>query len=223
MSEELEPNCNDPETMVRVIKYYSQEFVKGKKNTPFKLIRCKGEYVKNKKKYDQLFNLCEKYKIKTLDYIKFSILMNGTKTVDTMLSVQSFLQYANYKKRKSRYAKIYKYYMKSANNVVDMCIKNGYTDTIDCLRHLIQENRLGYEYLSGRLSKYYLASIQNFKKIYEKLDRQSKEELCIIHDVADELNKYVQDTFKEFRNMHVHTISFTDKLLKTKLTTKNNN
>jgi protein arginine kinase len=42
--------------------------------------------------------------------------------------------------------------------------------------------------LTGNISKYFLASIQNFKLIFEKLDSISKSELRIIYEASDELN-----------------------------------
>jgi hypothetical protein len=71
---------------------------------------------------------------------------------------------------------------------------------------LFKSGRIASDYLTGNISKYFLASIQNFKKyfeifpeyflasiqnfklIFEKLDSISKSELRIIYDASDELN-----------------------------------
>lgn len=215
--------CDSPEVLARYISYYSQIFKNKKHMTPFNGLRIKSEYTRRKKKYERLFKVCKKYNVTIPDFIRYSVMIDGRKTVDALLNVESFVKYANHKLRQARYSDIVKFYTKSANNIADMCIEMGISNAAECLRRIISDNRLAYEYVSGRISKYFIATIGNFEEIYEKMDGQSKEELCIIRDVANELRRDVNDAFMVKDGNPIQPVSFTNKILKSKLQANKNN
>ena len=63
------------------------------------------------------------------------------------------------------------------------------------------------------VSKYFLVTIPGFRKIFTKVDKQTRDELSIIINVCDELNKDVQDTFLEFTGKPVQAMEFTDNII----------
>lgn len=203
----------EPETLAKYFKFYIQytnprqfRFV------PLERVGFKGCYNENKKYFDKLSVVCSKYKINAQEYIKFCVLSRVANTPEKILSVECFKKYADTIALKERYATIYKNYMRSAKNIAIYCIENGKTP-LEYLKSLIVNNQLGYEYATGNLSKHYIASLQNFKKLFYRLDRINRDELSTIHNVASELNDEIQSVFLMYKNQRAKPISLAEAMI----------
>ena len=103
--------------------------------------------------------------------------------------------------------------MKSVNNIVEECVDNNWFTTKDFLRNLIDQKKLGNWYVSGKISKYYLAAIPNFWKIVPQLDHFSKIELDQVASRYDIYNREINETFLKLKNFKVNPIAMTDTLI----------
>lgn len=203
-----------PETLARYFKYY-QQFVNTHRlviadidHVPFK--SC---YDKYRKYFDRLAAICSKYGINAHNYIEYCVKSKMAYTPDQMMSTNLIKMYADNLATRKRYATIYNGYMKSAYNVAAYCIEND-TTPIDYVKMLIIKNQLAYEYVTGILSKHFIASLQNFDKIYYRLDRINRSELSTIHNVASELNNEIQEVFLTYKNQRVRPLGLVETIIK---------
>lgn len=190
---------------------------------PLNRISAKTLYNKNKKAFDKFVTVYNKYNIDIIKYLKFVTIECGKteKDIPEVLLSQVYLsKFIEYLQVRQQYYKIYKYFLKSANNIVDDCIRLGYTSVKEYLRYLISNNKLVNEYVAGRISCYYLCAIQNFKKIVPKMDVISQHEFSKILMRYDKYNLDVQEAFRLYKSNSIKPIKFTEELLWSKL---NNN
>lgn len=203
----------EPETLAKYFKFYIQYT---KQNqfmfVPLERVGYKGCYKENKRYFDKLSDVCSKYKINARDFIKFCVMSRTAQTPANILSVECFKKYADTIALKERYATIYKSYLRSAKNIAVYCIENGKTP-LEYVKSLIVNNQLGYEYATGNLSKHYIASLQNFKKLFYRLDRINRDELSTIHNVASELNDEIQSVFLMYKNQRAKPISLAEAMI----------
>lgn len=179
--------------LAKLFKYLAQW------NNPYVRYREKFDDISFKRYYrthkdaiDRLYSVLAKYQINALAFLKFALKQTKIYTPELILRPGIFLEYARRKEERNRFEKIYSYFQKSVDNVAKTCIERDITAK-EFVKELIVENRLAYEFMSGRISKYFIASIQNFKEIYKLLDEMNKSELRIIYNAADELNAMLQD------------------------------
>jgi len=208
-----------PETIASYWKYFCQ--LKNDsvvRKLMLKDVRYVTEYKKYKKYFDTFCKIAIKYRISYVKYINYCINDLRIQTPKDLLSVKNLKSFAEYLNSKDYYYGIYKNYLKSANNVADSCIKYGYSSSSQYISDLIKKNLIAEEFITGRISRYYIATIQNFKKIYNFLDNINRDELHIIYDVCENLNQDVQDAFLMFKSQQVRPICFTDALIKEKKT-----
>jgi hypothetical protein len=207
----------EPETLVRYFKYYRQKtdpnvsFI-----VPFKMIGTSVYYSKNRKWFNRLADIVWKYGIDHNKFIKFCVLKLGITEGRDLLKSENFKRYADYLKLFYQYKRIYERYISTAEYIADRCIVEG-TTPAKFIGKLIRENRLGYEYMAGRISKHFIASIQNFDKLFTKLDKINQDELRIILEVSGELNHDIQDAFLMFKSQRVKPISFTERMIEKRL------
>lgn len=209
-------NTEGPEDIVRHYRFHRQIFENKKKILPIERLRVSTYYKNHKRLFDKLYFICTKYKIDYREYVKFCVLENGCMDPYCLADVQSFAKFGHYIDRINKYRKIYNYYVKSANNVADECIRLGYRSSSEYIGHLVSDNELGYKYITGNISKYYIATLGNIDEIFKRMDLQNRTELGIIASVSGELNNDVQTAFKMFEKSEAHTISFTDSLINKK-------
>lgn len=209
----------DSELIARYFKYYM-----GLSKNP----RCKSglwnvKILSIMKKYgchlDKLAAIVNKYGINHDKFIKFCIFNQKINTPADMLSGDMFARFAAYLKMNEEYAKIYERYMKSADFIADRCIEKCMNPS-ECIGEMITDNTLAIEYVSGHISKHFIASIQNFKELFWKLDNINREELGIIYDAAETLNENVQESFLMFTNKRVTPINLIEKIITNKLNNK---
>lgn len=187
---------------------------------PLERIAAKSLYTKNKDVFDKFVEVYQKYNVDIIKYFKFLVYECGKTEWDipeVLLSKVYLSKFVDYLKVNNQYYKIYKWFLKSANNIVDDCIKLGFTSTKEYIRHLITSRKLVAKYLAGEISIYYLSSIQNFKQIIPKLDRISQDEFSKILNRYDKYNVDIQEAFKKYKSCRVNPIKFTDDLLWRKL------
>ena len=106
--------------------------------------------------------------------------------------------------------KVYKWFLKSAENIAQDCIDSGFTSSKDYLRDLISSKRLANYYLTGKISKYWLSGIPTFKKIITKLDQLSQDEFHEIYERFDLYNTEINEAFLQEKQCKVNPIRYTD-------------
>lgn len=204
----------------RIWKWARQYSESGNKRLKFKLplerITAKKIYQDHKTAFDTLARVFAENNVSPLEYIKFfAIEYNGSEQmIDHELANPNAItafevsRQANAKKKQ-----VYSWFMKSANNIADACVENGWFTTKDFMRHLINEKKLAGWYASGKISKYYLAAIPNFWKIVPKLDHFSKLELKTVADRYDVYHTEVNEAFLKLKKFKVNPIALTDAII----------
>ena len=107
---------------------------------------------------------------------------------------------------------------KTAQFIANKSIEMGYSECKSYIKYLILNNKLSNYYLAGYISKYYLAMLPNIKKIIQKLDNISQDELFVI---SDRYEKYFHDAKEAYENQTGECLNviyltnfFIDKILK---------
>nr|DAH74129.1 MAG TPA: hypothetical protein [Caudoviricetes sp.] len=200
-------------------KWQCQDKNKNRRFTvSLKRIGAKSIYLRHKKVFDKLAILSLKKDLPIDSYISFFAKEldggNHEEFLDSnLVSTTSFSAFADYIQKRDKQKKIYKWFMKSVNNIVEECVDNNWFTTKDFLRNLIDQNKLGNWYVSGKISKYYLAAIPNFWKIVPQLDHFSKLELDQVASRYDIYNREINETFLKLKNFKVNPIAMTDTLI----------
>lgn len=206
-------------TGLELAKYfiYCKKINNKKITEPINIVNIsgKGEYSKNKKIYDKLVVISDKYKFDPKAYI-FNYVINRHTKITDILNINVLREYANDILIKKEYEKIYKYFIKSIEFAKDFCLKNNIETSREYIKYLIFNNRLAYEFLAGNLSIYFISSIHNIDKLISKMDNLSQETLQIISERYVKYNSDLQDAFMYLRSQKVNTISFLDKRLSEK-------
>jgi len=201
----------------RLWKFFRQEkqpYLKFK--LPLERITAKSIYEKHKKAFDTLAKVFARHGISPKAYLKFfATEFNGAEEIiDTKLVDKgTILDFENWVFTTAKRKKIYSWFMKSVDNIVDECIENGWFTTKDFIRHLINDKKLANWYASGKISKYYLAAIPNFWKIIPKLDHFSREELKTLAERYDLYNTEVNEAFLTLKSFKINPIALTDALI----------
>lgn len=103
--------------------------------------------------------------------------------------------------------------MKSANNIADDCARLGYVTTLDYLRYLIRERKLAAYYLTGVISKYYLAAIPKFPELVSKLDQLSKDEFQLLCGKYEKYNIDIKEAMLQEKKQILSVMNYTDDLI----------
>jgi len=210
------PEKESVERLARVFKYHRQKMMPFMvKMLPLERITAKTEYSNNRKYYDKLYDIANKYGIDSDRYIEFCVIERGLSEAKQMLDIANLRSYISFLKTEEQLSNVYTQFNNTANYIADICIKNDISPK-DYLIDLVRDNTLAYEYYCGNISQYYLASIQNFKDIYSQLDSVNKEELSIIYEATDQLKDTLQKAFSRFGDEYVKPISYTCGIINTK-------
>ena len=219
-------NIIDGKTSAAYFKYFRQFTNKWIINkVELHRVPSRALYNKNAKIFDKFAEICIKYKIDPVKYIKFyiTVLLKTEKDVpNDFLDMSTINKFIEHLQIRAQYKKIYNYFIKSANNIADDCIKYDYSSVKDYLQYLIKHGQLANQYLCGRISCYYLCALKNFKKIIPKMDKMSQNEFSTILLRYDKYNVDVQDAFKLYKSNYVNPIKFTEDILWDKRTKINN-
>ena len=201
--------------VARYFIYFSR--LKTKPNANLNIVNISGKslYKRFQDECDAAYKIIKKYGLNGVAFLKYFVDKFGTDE-SCLLKLKehySYVWYAEHIKIQEQHEKIYGYYMKSVNNIVDECIKRNFRSTKEYIKMLVTENKLGEAFISGQISQYYLASIVNFPKILKKMDELNQDTLRTIAERREKLNSDLQDAFMAIRSQKVSTISFTDKAL----------
>lgn len=217
-SDHLETGASDltitGETVARYVKYYLQ-FKKSTIRNPISVdrIACRVFYNQHKKVFDSAAKILSKYNISVDKFSKFFV-MDFKKTEydinEFLVNQTTFSEYAQYLAKNKKRNDIYKWVSDSIYAIADECRKNKIFTTKDFLRKAISEKKLATYYVSGVISKYYLAAIPNFNKIIPKLDYFSRLELDDLNRLFEIYKTEVNDAFLYMKNIKINPIRLTD-------------
>lgn len=181
----------------------------------FANVSGKTTFNKWRKKFTTLSKICEKYGIDSREYLRFLVFNRGFGFYDVpkILDIGSFQLYAENAKIMEQHTKVYGWFMKSANYIVDECLKNNYGSCKEFLKRQILHNTLAEKMVSGKISIYYLSTIKNIREIVSKMDRISRDTFSSLVEMADKYCSDVQDAFMVLTSRKVNPMKFTDELL----------
>ena len=190
--------------MFRFLSQGNNPYVRRK--AKFEDVKYRSFYSAHKADFDKLHFILAKYNVDRDEFLRFALNRTNVYTPGLLLNANLFKEFANHRAGEARYADIYRNYMKSVGNVAKMCVDGNMTPR-NLLSSVFHENRMAYEYVSGRISKYYIASIQNFREIYPELDSLNRDELRIIYDAADELRTMADEAMVKMAGRHAKPVS----------------
>jgi hypothetical protein len=148
----------------------------------------------NRKPFEKLSEILGKYRIDPDDFIEFVVVVCGVRVPKDALKREIFEKYGDHVGVREQYGKIRGYFMRSVKNISESCVELG-QEPEEYLNGLITGNKLGYYLISGKISKYFIGSFSNFKKLYGKMDYLNRSELSIIYNASDEIFNSVQSAF----------------------------
>ncbi len=207
---------SDGEKVAQLFKYYRyiQNPYKSK-TIPLKLVSGKALYSANKTMFDAFAKTAQDNKFNVEPYIKYCVKCGMTEsTLDVCFASPTMLsKYLAHVKKFALRKKIYRWFMKSAKNIAQECVDNGYFTTKDFLRMLIETSQIGTYVVAGKISLYFFAALPNFKKAIPKLDHFSQQELHLLDEHFDIYHSEVNKAFLQEKNMYINPVDFTDKLI----------
>lgn len=209
-----ENNNISGKTLAVYLKYYLQ--FKNKKiinPLPPSKIKALTFYKKYYKILENTVSIFSKYKIDPIKYIEFYVEKLNKCEYDIQkdfLSTTNILKYCDYLILLKQYNFIYSNFLKSAKFLAVRAKKMGFTTTVECFANMITDNKISNYYVSGKLSKYFLAAIPKFKNIYEKMDYFSKLELKDIYNKFDKYNADITTAYLFFKSQKINAFKISD-------------
>lgn len=173
-------------------------------------------YKKHREKFDKLFELKDKLHLDLIKYIKFFVthLKKTTVCIDSeLVNINIIRIYADYLAINEKYKKIYEWFNKSVKNIVSDCIKLDFLTVNDYFKYLITEDKLAQKYITGEISEYFLAGINNIDKLIKRTSYQSQDEMFRLIERKNELNSSLQDAFMFMKSQKVNPISYANEFL----------
>lgn len=206
----------DGEHVAKIFKYYRRlqnPYVS--QTLPLKLVSGKALYKAHKEEFDRFAKLAVKNRFDVERYIKYCVKC-GIRESSVLVCIASttmidkYLMHVKvYNKRK----KIYKWFLKSARNIANECIKEGYSSCREWLREVIRSGKVVNYVVSGKISLYFFAAIPHFDKAISKLDYFSQQAFCLLKDHYETYHSEVNKAFLQSKNCKVNPITFTDNLI----------
>lgn len=173
-------------------------------------------YKKHEKEFDKLFEISKKYNINIKDFICFAVDKLNVftkKDLFKLFNLQTFKMYGEKLEIELEYEKIYSYFIKSVNYIIDECIKNDYLTAKEYFKYLIQSNKLAEKVISGKISIYYLASLRHMPQIIRRMDSFNRDTLRHLVERYNMLHTEIQRAFKFKESRTVNPIDYTDRKL----------
>ena len=172
-------------------------------------------YRKNKEVFDKLFAIQDKYGIDMCGYVSYFLHQNRNFSKDKipmMLDTMSLHRYAEDLKISLKHQKILDNFSKSAQFMLNEVDRRNCNSVKECVKELIQENKIASLYLTGRLSAHYLAAIKNFRKIVFRMDQISRDTLSEVANQQEQLLSDLRDAFMRLKNVSVvSAIAYTER------------
>lgn len=216
---EIEQESKNPEDIAKYFKFLTMRKRPNGHMVNIAFVSGKKVYKNWKKYFDLLAKLSKKYDFSWQDFLYWAVILKNFKTreIPKIVTTNTLVAYANEKSIKLQHEKIYSYFMKSVDYIVDQCIQNNYSSGKEFLRYLIQSNKLAEKVFTGKISVYYLAAIKNIREIILSMDNISQDTLREVLVRTDKLRSDIQDAFVYKTSQKVYPIDFTDKKLFAKL------
>lgn len=195
-------------------KYYmqfKQSYIVDK--VELRRIAAKSLYCKYKKHFDKLVEIFSKHELDVAAYIKFYVLsyQKSERDIrDSLLSMKTVDAFIDYLKTIEKKQQIYKWFEKSVENISSDCISMEFFSTKDYIRELVASKKLAQYYLTGKISKYWLAAIPTFKKVIDHLDDMSKAEFKEVYDRFDIYNTEINEAFLMLKQCKANPLKITD-------------
>ena len=180
----------------------------------------KAVYGKWKDEFDRLAAFCAKSGMDAYKYVAFCVGRNDVMVPSDLCFKRNILQFCDELRKEEQYRHIVKTYMADVDRISDEAVELGVEDTEEYLNTLVSCNMLGVKYIAGKISKYYLATINNFCYLYDVLDPLSKDTLEEVRSVCGELNSEVQQAFSFMGAGPALPIKMTDTCITRKQTEK---
>jgi hypothetical protein len=180
-------------TLAHMFKYHSQDFDQRiVRKMPYSSVRYESFLTKHSKTFTRLTFVVLKYGVDPESFVRHALSEFGARTPEQAATAECFRSYASAVYRNAKYDDIYDKYSRTVESLARMCLELGIGPK-ELVADMVLKNRLAYEYISGRVSKYFLAAISNFEAVYDRLDKMNKDELSIICNALDELRVMVNE------------------------------
>lgn len=208
-------NIETGEYAAQVFKYYSQYNVETiDVIVDLKRIQSKTLFESNRKIFNHLVEVFQKYQIvdKLAEYLHFCVIDKhlGRFSVNRILDRQMLVDFFEKLQIREQRAKIYSEIVESAENLARECIEHCYPRVVDYIKDLILQRKLAAYYVTGKVSKYYLAAIPKFPKIVSKMDVISKGEFEPLVSKYEKLSINVQEAMIQENVETFKIFDFTD-------------
>lgn len=207
---------------INVARFFEYSCKKKTANKGLKIsivnIQGKTIYRKNTAVFNKLFDISNKYLFSLTPYITFCVNELNILDPQQLISKNTLYKYTTKIKVIEEANQIYKYFLKSVDNVVKECIELNFSTAREYFGYLIKNNKLGEKYVTGKISVYYLSSIHNIEKLIAKMDSLNQDTLKIVSDRRDKFNADLQNAFLLLKSQKVNTLQYTDEQLFSKLT-----
>lgn len=208
---------NEAYEAAKLFMYYQQfKNINQIYKIPIQRIRPKRIFQLYKDQFIKLTTIFEKYKLNIEKYIKYFVLELNKRECDIkseLINIKTITEYIDWHNLKNKQNKIYKWFIKTINNIANDCLSLGYFSTKDYFRYLISTKKLAQYYVSGKISGYYLAAIPTFKKIIPKLDKLSRADFHKLYNRFELYNEEITTTIMLKTNQKVNPIKITDDLI----------
>lgn len=122
------------------------------------------------------------------------------------------MAYEDYLIAKEKHDAIFKDIVSTAKNLCDAMHENQIYTCKDMLKMLIREKKIGAWYISGKISKHFLAAIPNFNKIIPRLDQFSKVDLEEIERLYVVLNNEANEAWMIRRSIKLNPMKLVDEM-----------
>lgn len=204
------------ELVAKTFKFYRRQYDPHvNPNVPVKLIPVKSFYLKNKALFDKFADIANKNMFDVDGYMKYCVRC-GIKESNVAVCLSSTTmidKFFLHMKVVNRRKKIYKWFIKSAKNIAQQCIDEGYDSTKAYLVDLIKSGKIANYVSAGTISLYFFAAIPKFDKVIKELDMFSKQALYLLDEHFDVYHSEVNKAFLQAKNIKVNPIQFTDRLI----------
>lgn len=200
----------------KVFSFYSQKYGRGRFAVPMSRVPYRTLYAGHAKAFDKLAFIAGKYGVDLHQYVKFYVdsLRKGERDVDAdLISQATFAGYVAHLSAIEKRKRIYGWFMKSVDSLVELCLERNYGTTKEAFVKLVRKNRLGAWYVCGKISKYFLCAIPNFRALYGKLDQFARLDMAELDERFDMYNTEVNEAFLYVRHRKVNPFEVADEVL----------
>lgn len=201
----------------RLFKYFMQErtpYLKFKRRLCH--IKAKGCYESHKDAFDRTAEFFASHGLNLEKYMQFFVLTlckNESDVDGDLCAFQTVRRFADEIQIREGHEKVYRWVLRSARNLAELCAANGISTAREGLVYLIKNGMLAAWYMSGKMSNYFLAGIPRFDKVVKRMDDMSQNEMRDLTERFDMYQKKTDESFKYVKNMKANPIRIADNFL----------